>query len=209
MALTDTEIVFIAVASCGAVLLAGFLACLLIFCCFRRKRSKERLRYREPSYKSRSGVPERRARYLDYHRRVFKPPLSSSGSSSYQKAIDNRSEKSEGIYSVPYETRILPPPYVDDRPLYRKRSFGFDPFSANSAKSIKSDQPSLNIKDNTVYIPYSPRFINLVPSERDYPSYPRLSIKELDDDVIDIDDDWKYPSTKDIVALPRYELDYL
>ena len=142
---------------------------------------------------------------MDYERRVFKPPPTSTGSSSYKRRIDDRSETSGSSYSAPGKRRKLPPVGYDVN--YDERSFGFDPYFE---KGIMYNRRSLVLTDNTIYIPYTPSATDMFVSERRYSDYriPRLSIRELEDDV-SVESDRKFTPKYSKQGLPPYELDYM
>ena len=129
-----------------------------------------------------------RAKFLDYERRVFRPPAS-TGSSSYKNRIDNRSVSSSSVNNTPNRKRKLPPPGYDIN--YDARSFGFNPHFEND---IQYNRRSIVITDNTVYIPFAPRYNDNFLPDRHESNYrlPRLSIREIDDEV-SINDDRQFP----------------
>ena len=148
----------------------------------------------------------------------MRPPLPPpyTQSTSVHSEFDKRSIGSERIYSTAYEGRKIPLRDVDYDRIHgeRRRSFGFYPHSDRGYgfyppidKGLKDDTPSINLKDNTVFIPYAPRFSNSIVTEKMYTEnfYPRLSIKEIDDN----DTVWNEKEYTVMTAKPRYELEYL
>ena len=170
------------------------------------------------------GFREGGTKFVDYRydRRAFRPPPPPppyTQSTSVHSEFDKRSDRSERIYSTAYEGRKLPLRVVDYDRVHdeRTRSSGFYPpldrgyrFYPPVDMGLKDDRPSISLKENTVYIPYAPRFSNSFLSEKIYSEnfYPRLSIKEIDDNE-SIVDEIKYKRMDTKPGLPQYELEYL
>ena len=135
---------------------------------------------------------QRRAKFLDYERKVFKPPETSTGSSVYPIGPDDLSDISVVTYNYPDRRQKLP--HVKYDIIYDVTNSGLYPFFIQDRK-WNTRQPVI-LSDNTYLVPYESKY------RTDARYISGLSLAETDVES-NFDDGWQV-ITNFRPALPRY-----